>query len=207
MSGAQIGFPHDIFGVHPVADDDRQDVFDQCRPVRQVKLQLFVGCRNALTLRSATYSHYNRSAVDRQASVRTRKDLRALPPQVLEHRVNSEGQAGMTRDEQVIESGYGPFANFETGGTKLIGRGGLFWVASLEAVEINYMVDPGAWGRGYATEVAAIFLDIGFRRHNLERMVATTNPANESSARVLAKVGMTRPGRRTWETGGSSTFT
>ncbi len=98
--------------------------------------------------------------------------------------------------EQWTSRGYGPFAIFETGGTKLIGRGGLFWVASLEAVEINYMFDPGAWGRGYATEVAAVFLDIGFRRHGLERMVATTNLANESSARVLAKVGMTRAGQK-----------
>src|SRR5262245_43706409 len=47
--------------------------------------------------------------------------------------------------DQWASRGYGPFAIFETGGTTLIGRGGLFWVASLEAVEINYMFDPGAW--------------------------------------------------------------
>jgi [ribosomal protein S5]-alanine N-acetyltransferase len=92
--------------------------------------------------------------------------------------------------------GYGPFAIFEKGGTQLIGRGGLFWIEALKDVEINSMFDPTVWGRAYATESAAAFLDIGFGRHNLQRMVATTNPANVASARVLQKVGMTSAGQK-----------
>jgi [ribosomal protein S5]-alanine N-acetyltransferase len=92
--------------------------------------------------------------------------------------------------------GYGPFAIFEKGGSQLIGRGGLFWIEALKDVEINYMFDPTVWGRAYATESAAAFLDIGFGRHNFQRMVATTNPANAASARVLQKVGMTSAGQK-----------
>ena len=97
--------------------------------------------------------------------------------------------------EQWSTRGYGPFAIFEKGGSQLIGRGGLFWIETLKNVEINYMFDPTVWGRAYATESAAAFLDIGFRQHDLRRMVATTNPANAASARVLCKVGMTSAGQ------------
>ena len=97
--------------------------------------------------------------------------------------------------EQWSTRGYGPFAIFEKGGSHLIGRGGLFWIESLKDVEINYMFDPTVWGRAYATEAATEFLDIGFGRHNLQRMVATTNPANAASARVLRKIGMTSTGQ------------
>ena len=98
--------------------------------------------------------------------------------------------------EQWSTRGYGPFAIFERGGTQLIGRGGLFWIEALQDVEINYMFDPTVWGRAYATESAAAFLDIGFGQHALQRMVATTNPANAASARVLRKVGMTSAGQK-----------
>ena len=79
----------------------------------------------------------------------------------------------------------------------------MFWIEALKDVEINYMFDPTVWGRAYATEAAAEFLDIGFGRHDLQRMVATTNPANAASARVLRKVGMASAGQislDTWET-------
>jgi ribosomal-protein-alanine N-acetyltransferase len=92
--------------------------------------------------------------------------------------------------EQWSKRGYGPFAIFERTGASLIGRGGLFWVESLQDVEINYMFDPSIWSRGYATEAARAFLVIGFRRHDLRRMVATVSPDNVASVRVLRKVGM-----------------
>lgn len=98
--------------------------------------------------------------------------------------------------EQWSQRGYGPFAIFEKAGTSLIGRGGLFWIEALGAVEINYMFDPTVWGRGYATEVAGAFLVLGFATHGLDRMVATTHPDNRPSAQVLRKVGMKAAGTK-----------
>lgn len=98
--------------------------------------------------------------------------------------------------EQWAKRGYGPFAIFERGGVCLIGRGGLFWIEALKEVEINYMFDPTVWARGYATEAAAAFLAFGFGRHDLQRMVATTNPDNAASARVLRKLGMIDAGSK-----------
>lgn len=109
------------------------------------------------------------------------------------------GQARRIVDVAIAQwrdRGYGPFALFEKSGGPMIGRGGLFWIASLEAVEINYMFDPTAWGRGYATEAAAAFLEIGFGAHGLDRMVATTNPDNAASESVLRKVGFTPRGSK-----------
>lgn len=103
-------------------------------------------------------------------------------------------------EQQWRERGYGPFAVFERGNGAFVGRGGLFWVERLQAVEINYMLDPAAWGRGYATELARAFLAFGFGGLGLDRMVATTNPENAASRRVLLKVGMVPDGQRDFGT-------
>lgn len=93
-------------------------------------------------------------------------------------------------ERQWTTRGLGPFAIRETRTDRFVGCGGLLWIEALQAVEINYMLDPTVWGCGYATEAAAAFLEIGFATHGLAKMVATTNPANEASARVLHKIGM-----------------
>ncbi len=103
-------------------------------------------------------------------------------------------------ETQWRERGYGPFAVFETASDRFVGRGGLFWVERLQGVEINYMLDPTAWGRGYATELARRFLVFGFEDIGLERMVATTNPDNAASRQVLTKAGMRADGQRDFGT-------
>ncbi|WP_374445804.1 GNAT family N-acetyltransferase [Stella sp.] len=103
-------------------------------------------------------------------------------------------------EQQWRDRGYGPFAVFARGDGAFVGRGGLFWIERLQAVEINYMLDPATWGRGYATELARAFLVFGFGRLGLDRMVATTNPENAASRRVLLKVGMTADGQRDFGT-------
>lgn len=103
-------------------------------------------------------------------------------------------------EQQWRDRGYGPFAIFQRSDGTFVGRGGLFWVERLQGVEINYMLEPAAWGCGYATELARAFLDFGFGRIGLDRMVATTNPENAASRRVLLKVGMTADGQRDFGT-------
>lgn len=131
----------------------------------------------ALTAQPAVHRYLSRA-----------KEIAADPAGQAERIINVAREQWSTR-------GYGPFAIFEKGGTHLIGRGGLFWIEALADVEINYMFDPTVWGRAYATEAATEFLNIGFGQHDLQRMVATTNPANAASARVLRKVGMTSAGQ------------
>jgi RimJ/RimL family protein N-acetyltransferase len=60
--------------------------------------------------------------------------------------------------------------------------------------ELGYTIHRDCWGRGYATEVANLLLQLGFERLGLERIAATCAPENAGSARVLEKVGFRREG-------------
>lgn len=133
------------------------------------------------------------------AALIAQPDVHRYLSRAVEIAADPPGQAARiveTSRAQWAGRGYGPFAIFEKGGDALIGRGGLFWIEALQAVEINYMFDPTVWGKGYATEAARTFLSVGFDGHALDRMVATTNPDNGASAHVLRKVGMRPAGTK-----------
>jgi ribosomal-protein-alanine N-acetyltransferase len=57
-------------------------------------------------------------------------------------------------------------------------------------VEVIYSLDPAYWGRGHATRLAADVLDHGFERCGLSEILAGTDPPNEASQRVMARLGM-----------------
>lgn len=61
-------------------------------------------------------------------------------------------------------------------------------------VEIGYYLARGAWGRGYATEIARGLLGHGFDTLGLDRIVAVILPENVASGRVLEKAGMRHVG-------------
>jgi ribosomal-protein-alanine N-acetyltransferase len=65
--------------------------------------------------------------------------------------------------------------------------------------EIGYVLAQGAWGQGYATEVARAVVAWGLAQPALHRIWAVCDLENKASARVLEKVGMTREGcLRAW---------
>jgi len=55
---------------------------------------------------------------------------------------------------------------------------------------LGYRLHKTAWGKGYATEAARALIDKGFRKTNIQRVVATTYQDNLASRRVMEKVGM-----------------
>jgi RimJ/RimL family protein N-acetyltransferase len=61
--------------------------------------------------------------------------------------------------------------------------------------DIGYGLRRDQWGRGIATEAAALLLDFGFRTLGLHRVVAYHDPENIASGRVMQKLGMQREGR------------
>ncbi len=72
-----------------------------------------------------------------------------------------------------------------------VGRGGLRRV-NLEGVtetEVAYALSANHWGRGLATEMAEVSVEIAFRRLNLTDVVSFTLPTNRASRRVMDKVG------------------
>ncbi|MFI2751850.1 GNAT family N-acetyltransferase [Cellulomonas sp. P22] len=58
----------------------------------------------------------------------------------------------------------------------------------------GYMLDPGYWRQGYATEVAEQLVAFA-QTLGMHRVEATCHPDNAASARVLEKAGLTLEGR------------
>jgi ribosomal-protein-alanine N-acetyltransferase len=60
--------------------------------------------------------------------------------------------------------------------------------------DLGYGLRRDQWGRGIATEAAALLLDFGFSTLGLHRVFAYHDPANAASGRVMQKLGMQREG-------------
>lgn len=63
-------------------------------------------------------------------------------------------------------------------------------------IEIGYILKKSAWGKGYATEATNRLLKFAFEETPLEELVATTDPENIASQRVLEKCGLVYEGMR-----------
>lgn len=63
-------------------------------------------------------------------------------------------------------------------------------------IEIGYMFKSNAWGKGIATEACTRLLRFGFEATELEEIVATTDPENLASQKVLLKCGLRNEGLR-----------
>ena len=63
-------------------------------------------------------------------------------------------------------------------------------------VEIGFLLKRTAWGNGYATEAAQRLLRFVFEDSPLEEVVAVIDPKNQSSRRVLEKIGFVDTGIR-----------
>ena len=55
--------------------------------------------------------------------------------------------------------------------------------------ELGYSFHPGAWGQGFATELARACLEWADRVLGLPMVSAFAHPDNAASSRVLGKVG------------------
>lgn len=60
--------------------------------------------------------------------------------------------------------------------------------------EIGWVFNKRYHGQGYATEAAYALLEYGFERLRLHRVIATCQPENVPSYRVMEKLGMRREG-------------
>jgi ribosomal-protein-alanine N-acetyltransferase len=89
--------------------------------------------------------------------------------------------------------GYGLWATIlrETG--DFVGRCGLLpWeIEGRPEVEVAYLLDRNHWGRGLATEAARAIADHAFATLPVERLICLVDPANNASANVATKIGMT----------------
>jgi ribosomal-protein-alanine N-acetyltransferase len=91
----------------------------------------------------------------------------------------------------------------EKGSGQVVGHCGLLEkeVDGRAEVELVYVLDRAAWGRGYATEAAAAIQGYAREHLGLNRLIALIDPENRASERVALKVGM-RLERETLRPGG-----
>jgi RimJ/RimL family protein N-acetyltransferase len=88
------------------------------------------------------------------------------------------------------DNGFGMFAVIDRKSRRLIGRCGLQYLDNSPEIELGYLFEQDAWGKGYATESAKEVLRHGFQDLEMERIVAVTYPENTPSRRVLEKIGL-----------------
>ncbi len=60
--------------------------------------------------------------------------------------------------------------------------------------EIGWVLNPNYYNNGYASEAAKAVLNYGFKEKKLHRIMATCQPENIPSYRVMEKIGMRREG-------------
>ena len=60
--------------------------------------------------------------------------------------------------------------------------------------EIGWVFNPKFYNQGYASESAKAMLEHGFEKMKLHRIIATCQPQNTPSYRVMEKIGMRREG-------------
>ena len=63
-------------------------------------------------------------------------------------------------------------------------------------VEVGYFLKRSAWGNGYATEACRRIVRFAFEDSPLDEVVATFDPGNTASQRVLEKSGFVHHGTR-----------
>lgn len=81
----------------------------------------------------------------------------------------------------------------ETG--ELIGLLSFYTINSrFRTVEIGWIFHPDYRGQGYASESARALVNYGFRVLGLHRIIATCDPRNIPSVRIMEKLGMRREG-------------
>lgn len=72
---------------------------------------------------------------------------------------------------------------------EFIGEISLHLYQDQSAAELGYWVGEPYWKSGFATEAIEKIIDFGFKRLNLKDIVATVDPDNPGSAKVLVKNG------------------
>jgi RimJ/RimL family protein N-acetyltransferase len=91
--------------------------------------------------------------------------------------------------------GFGQWALFEREGGRMVGRAGLLQPEGWPGLEVGWLVGRQFWGRGYAPEAGRASIDWARDALGADHIISLIEDANERSARVAEKLGMTVEGR------------
>ena len=87
--------------------------------------------------------------------------------------------------------GLGQWALEEQATGRFVGRAGLYWRFEDDwpGVEVGWMLDPAAWGSGYATEAGARAAQHGFEMLGEQTLYSVILPGNARSQAVARRLG------------------
>ena len=88
--------------------------------------------------------------------------------------------------------GYGMTALVQKTDGAIVGFCGLVHPDDQVETEVKYALRRDSWGRGFATEAVSAMLTYGTTEFSIDYIIATVNPSNRRSQRVLDKAGMNR---------------
>jgi ribosomal-protein-alanine N-acetyltransferase len=75
-------------------------------------------------------------------------------------------------------------------GDDFAGLAGLRVTVGAREPQLLYALDPGHWGRGLATEASEAVGDYAFDELGYSELLASTDPPNRASIRVMERLGM-----------------
>jgi RimJ/RimL family protein N-acetyltransferase len=90
---------------------------------------------------------------------------------------------------------YGQWALVERASGELVGRTGLLQPEGWPGLEVGWLVAREHWGRGFAPEAGRATLEWARATLGADHLISLIEDANERSARVAEKLGMTVEGR------------
>jgi len=120
---------------------------------------------------------------------------------------NDETRSFLSRMMEQHDAGIPcPFAAEDRRSSQLVGYIGLsvphFLPEVMPSVEIGWRLGPIHWGQGLATEGARAVLAYAFETLELDELISIYEPSNESSGRVMQRIGMRFDRDTTYPDGG-----
>lgn len=85
--------------------------------------------------------------------------------------------------------GYGMWMMVEKATGRAVGRGGLFFPEGWPGLEVGWLVAPHARRQGFAQEMGAKALALGFEVLGADRLVSVIAPTNAASIAVAERLG------------------
>jgi RimJ/RimL family protein N-acetyltransferase len=105
-------------------------------------------------------------------------------------------RAALSRiDAQWKAHGYGYWVARPRGERAIVGAVMLMRDEATAEVELGYLVEPGRWGQGVASELTRRVVEVAFGAVRLPGLVARVEAVHGASARVLGKLGFVRTHR------------
>lgn len=85
--------------------------------------------------------------------------------------------------------GFGVWATVNKSSGEIMGHCGLRYIDDTEDIEIIYLLDPGFWGVGYASEAADTVINFAFQSLKIKKLTARVRTNNIKSKKVIEKLG------------------